>query len=433
MKQKNMILIGVALGFGVMAMVLFQSMNAKEQTAVVAEIDLPVAARDIPINTKLVKDELTQYVTWKKFQKSALPAGDFAMTEEDLIDKRVTRTVRKDEAFSKPDLSTKPLVEIPPGKDMITIGVNREKIVGGFALPGSKVDLIASVRLNKLNKSITFPLFRDMLILAVDVNANPPPGQTANQTASDVSLAVTKDEALMLHAAQGRGADFRMLLLGQGKEEERSKYGKMLTNDEIWQVLADEYGDKKPGEEEAKPEPKFETVELPVPKEDLPAGTELTEEVINTKFTVLAIKPPAPANVIKDIRDHTNRFLLKDLAASQYVPRTYLVDAMPKKPEPAPITPAVAVETPKPVVAAVEEKVPPVYHDVTVQTVNGVKKFRYQKMPNGTYRYKGEVPLDNHDDKDDPKAAKKPEAKPAPDAGKSDDAPKPTLPRQIRG
>ena len=433
MKQKNMILIGVALGFGVMAMVLFNNMNAKEQPVVVQEVELPVAVKDVPINTKLIKDEMSLYVTKKTFARDRLPPGDYATTDEDLIDKRVTRTVRAGELFSKPELSTKPLVEIPPGKNMMAIAIDRVKIVGGFALPGSKVDVIATVRLNKLNKSITFPLFRDMLILAVDVNVNPPPGQTAQQTAGDVSLAVTADEALMLHQAIGRGADIRLLLLGQnGKKEDQSTYEKTYTKDEILQILDDTYGDKKP-EAETKDEPKFETVELPVPKEDLPAGTELTEELINTKFTVLPIKPPAPGNVLKDIREHTGRFLVKDLVANQFVPRTYIADAMPKKPEPAP-TPApttVVAEAPKPAPAVEEPKVPPVYWDVTVQTVTGVKKFRYQKMDDGSYRYKGEVQLDNHDDKaagDDAKKKKKSEAEPA----KPDDGAKPTLPRQIR-
>jgi Flp pilus assembly protein CpaB len=433
MNQKNIILLGVALGFGVMAMILFQNMNAKEQVvAPPAEIEVPVAVKDVPINTKLVKEEIDQYVVMKKFARDRLPPGDYATSIDELLDKRVTRTVRTDELFAKADLSTKPLVVIPPGYSMMTFGVNREKIVGGFALPGSKVDVIATVRLTKLNKSVTFPLFRDMLILAVDVNPNPPPGQTANQTASDVSVAVTKEDALMLHAAINRGADFRLLLLGQGKPDETKEYEKIYTKDEIWQILTDEYGTKQ--KDEVKEEPKFETVELPVPTEDLPAGTELTEDLINTKFTVLPIKPPAPANVIKDIRDHTGRFLIKDLAANQYVPRNYVADAMPKKPEPtpAPIAPVMATEKPAP--KPVEEpKAPPVYHDVLLQTSTGVRKFRYQKMEDGTYRYKGEVKIEEDDDKLEPTPAKKPDSVPAAEPHESEETPKPPLPRQIRG
>lgn len=420
MKQKNTILIGVAVGFGIMAAVLFTQMNAQTPPPAVLEVDLPVAAKDVAINTKLTKDELGAYVTWKKFKKDGLPPGDYAMTEEDLLDKRVTRTVRVGEVFSKPDLSNKPLVEIPPGHDMMTIGVNREKIVGGFALPGSKVDVLAAVRLTKLNRSITFPLFTDMLILAVDVNANPPPGQVATQTASDVSLAVTKEQALLLHSAIGRGADLRLLLLGQ--EKGRPVYEKAYTRDEIWQILDDTYGEKKP-ESEKPEEKKFDVVELPVPKDDLPAGTELTQELIDSKFTVLPIKPPAPGNVVKDIREHAGKFLVKDLHANQFVPRTFLADAMPKK------AAAPAPETPKPAPAEVVEqpKAPPVYWDVTVQTTSGVKKFRYQKKDDGGYLYLGELKLE-----DDPAAdAKgKPERKPDADA-KTDDAKKPVPTRPI--
>jgi Flp pilus assembly protein CpaB len=373
MKQKNMIMIGVAVGFGLLAALLATQMNAKPQGDQVFEQEMPVPAIEIPINTKLTKDEINTYITWKKFKKEAIPPGEWAMTIDELVDKRMIRTYRQDELINRKDLSNKPLIEIPAGYNMITFGINREKIVGGFAVPGSKVDVLATTRLTKINQAITFPLFRDMLILAVDTKVTPNQDQTANAAVSDVSMAVTPNQALILHAAIGRGSDLRLLLVGQNKTDKRPTYTWVPTDDEIQAILQDTYDPRrsKGSEETGEPKKEFETVELPVPKEDLPAGTEITKELIENKFTVLPIKPPAPDSFVKDIREQTGKFLTKDLAANLFVPQSFLG------------------EKPKPPVAEVKGP-PPVYWDVTVQTPTGVRKFRYE-MKNGKYQYKGEI------------------------------------------
>src|SRR5688572_8362753 len=100
---------------------------------------------------------------------------------------------------------------------MMTLSINRAKLVGGFAVPGSRVDMLATMRLSKSNSTLTFPLFRDLLILAVDTQVRPDEtGVKASM--GDVSVAVTKDMAVMLQAALARGADLRFLLLGTDKE-----------------------------------------------------------------------------------------------------------------------------------------------------------------------------------------------------------------------
>jgi Flp pilus assembly protein CpaB len=386
MKQKNMILVGVAIGFGLLAALLATQMNAKPAGDVVNEIELPVAAKDIAISSKLDKNDISSFVTWKKYKKDAMPPGEYATTEAELADKRVIRTFHEGELFGKKDLSDRPMVEIPANHDMMSFNINRAAIVGGFAVPGSRVDILASIRLSKLSKSITFPLMKNMLILAVDVQTTPDKGQPMPNV-SDVSMAVTKEQAMMLHAAIGRNADMRLLLLGQNNKENKYDEASSLTEEQIWKVLADDFDPNAKGKEDPKKEgPVFVTADLPVPMEDLPAGTELTKELIDTKFTVLPIKPPAPDNFVHDIREQMGKFLTKDVTANQFVPKAYLTDKISRK--------EVVLKPVGP---------PPVFHDTVVQTPSGVRKFRYQLRGDGkTWDYLGEVKIE-----EDPTAANK--------------------------
>lgn len=415
MKQKNLILVAVAVGCGLVAAFLTSQMRG-ETKKVDDSIEVPVAARDLPVGMKIGKDELKQVVAYKKFSKESLPAV-YAATEEELAEKRLIRTVRAGEPFNPQDLTTNAPISPPPGFNMITFPATAPEAVAGFAGPGSRVDVIASVQMrSQNNRGIVFPLFVDMLILAIDTNS-----QFAKDGAfsslSMVSLAVTNKQAMMLQGALSRGAQMRLVLRNHDKPP---VWDKIPTEEEVWEILADDPEKaKKKAEEVKEPEtPKVVTVKLPVPTEDLPAGTQLTAELIEQKFKMIDFTPPAPANVIQDLREHTGRYLLNPLGANQFVPKTFVGDKVQEKEKPVPAQPTPApAPAPKPKEVEKTNEKPPVYYDATIQTSTGVKKYRYQKLDNGDYKFLGEIPLDNSPDKPAAEDQKTdPDAKPAPKA-----------------
>lgn len=403
MKSKNLMLAVVAVGCGLSAALISTQMAAKPGPAVDNREPVLVAAKEIPINTKISKENFETFIVTKMYSKESVPP-ELVNDKEELMGKRLTRSMRAGDHFSPKDLSTKPTVELPPGFDMLTFPIGRDQMVGGFAVPGSRVDVLASVNSRRLGRSYVFPLLTNMLVLAVDINTQAPAGG-AIASMSDVSLACTKKQALILHAAASKGAALRLLLRGQ----EDIEYPDPLTEEEVWAILNDEDPKAKKDDESDVPQAP-EVVELPVPMEDLPAGTLLTQELIDSKFTMQKILPPAPINVVKDIREHDGKYLIRDLSASQFVPRSYVADSMPM-PEPPPMVAEATKEEPdmtKPAPADIEGSVeksappeqkpvaktpskPPVYWDVTVQTATGTKKFRYQVMDSGEYRFLGEI------------------------------------------
>jgi Flp pilus assembly protein CpaB len=382
MKQKNLVLIAVAVGCGLVAAVLTSQMGAKP--AQVEQVQVPVAAKDLSVGTKLSKDELKKLVTYKKFNRDALPAS-FTATEEELADKRIVRTIRAGEPFNPKDLTNNTAINPPPGMNMMTFQMSPDKGVAGFAGPGSKVDVIATITTRKNNKTRAYvlPLLTDMLVLAINAETQYPQAGQAFSNMSMVSLAVTNKQAQLLHAAINRGADLRLVLLNT---EEPAVRDSKWTEEEIWKVLADQTDHKGgAGGDSTDDEKKPEVVKLPVPTEDLPAGTELTPDVIDSKFKMVDFTPPAPGNIVQNLREHQGKFLQNKLAANQFVPRSFLADSLAKAPPAEKSSPKSAPKN-----LEVRTK-PPVYWDATIQTSSGMRRFRYQKLDDGEFKFLGEV------------------------------------------
>ena len=73
-------------------------------------------------------------------------------------------------------------------------------------------------------------------------------------------------------------------------------YDKVPTEEEI-KMLLGQVDMSGPDPNRESTEPEFKVVELPVPKEDIPAGTKLTEELLNSEVHRDQDRPAGPAEV----------------------------------------------------------------------------------------------------------------------------------------
>ena len=105
----------------------------------------------------ITKDDLPKLITRKKIAKDALPPA-FVMTEEELLDKRLTRAVREEETFNPDDLTKGGVVTLPDGMDMVSLPVERRRArPPGSSCPGSRVDVLATVRLEQQAAGVPAP------------------------------------------------------------------------------------------------------------------------------------------------------------------------------------------------------------------------------------------------------------------------------------
>jgi pilus assembly protein CpaB len=354
MKPKNLILIGVAVVCGLVAAFLTAQMTAGagKKAAPVDMVEVPVAAKDIPIGTKMPKTELESFFVKKNFPKEAVPPSAI-LSVDDIGDKRTMRTIRQGETVGANDVNAKGFIDPPDGMMLMTTPISLDQSASGFALPGYKVVVIATKRSQKKNVEIVFPLFLDALILAVDTSPSAPQaggngngqqaqgGQAATaagfQSVSMISFAVTPEESILLAMAARSEATLRIGLPNQVEDKKKvviDGYEKLMpTRDQILDYFADRWpDDKKDGTTEpVKPE----TVKVMVPSEAVTAGTQLTQEVLDKKFKTVEYPKDfvleAAAGEDKDLLD---KFAHADLVPTLLVPKAHLGKEAPKKVEP---------------------------------------------------------------------------------------------------
>ena len=411
-KQKNIVLAAVAVGCGLIAAFLTLQMGAKTKEQGVETVQVPVAAADLSVGTKLKGEELDKFIVMKAMPKDSVPAN-YVEQMEVLKDKRLTRTIRAGEPFNPQDLTLNGFLNPPPDHSVMSASMSTVEAASGFIGPGAHVDIIASVLMKKSQKWMVFPMFLDMLVLAVNSDATPsnaPGGATLN--VGMVSLAVTAEQQLLLQGAISRGATMRMAL----RHPDKPAVHKVLKTEEIWEILSDRIEDvKDPVAPPIMPTmPAVEMVKVKVPTVDLPAGTAITDDLIAKSFKDAEYPLSlVPESAVKELKSYATNgdYLLKDLPANYFVPKSFL-GAKPVEPKMARVGPNDTGSVPKDGEPAESAKpVPPkaVYVDVTIQTAKGVVKYRYQKMANGDHKYVGVVRPET--DADESKAGESPPEK----------------------
>src|SRR6266545_997298 len=230
MKQKNVILMVVAVGCGLVAAFLTSQMSAKGQ---VEQVDVVVAAKDLPVGTMITREELKTAVKVKKVPKDGLPPS-YITNPEDLVDKRLSRPVRTEETFNPQDLSKGGAITLPEGYDMASLQIGVANAAAGFVGPGSRVNVNAVVKMG--NKTYAFPLLVNMLVVAVDTQTTYTKEGTF-PSMNTVSFAVKEKEALLLSLAKSRGCTLELLLRHPSKSSESDKEYKIET---VLKLLSEE-------------------------------------------------------------------------------------------------------------------------------------------------------------------------------------------------
>lgn len=356
MKPKNLILIAVAVVCGLVAAFLTARMTAgASKPKELDMVEVPVAAKDIPIGTKLPPKDLETFFVKKNFPREAVPPNA-VLTLEEMGDKRTMRTLRQGETVNMNDVNAKGFIDPPDGMVLMTTPITLDQSASGFALPGYKVMVIASKKSQKKNVEIVFPLFLDALILAVDTNPTAPQaggqngqggqsnGQGGGATAAGfqdvrmISLAVTPDQSLLLAMATQSNTSLRLGLPNQDENKKQAVidgYKHLVpTHEEILNIFADKWADEKKPDEQ----PKVETVKVKVPGESLTAGTQITQEVLDKKFKVIDFpKEFVPEAGAGDDKDLLDKYVTADLVAGLMVAKAQLSKDAPKKPEVIPV------------------------------------------------------------------------------------------------
>jgi len=240
MKPKTMILMVVAVVCGLAASYMTSRLLADK-------------APPPPVNTVTVlvsKQKINAWTPIKKpedlFVPKDVPEGTFSpkcITDyKDLTNQALKAPLNEDMPVTKDDLlseQTAGLVAmLKNGERAIAIRVTPESLAGGFVLPGSKVDIVFTMKRGDGDSKAQI-IMQDMMVLAVDMKNTRDADQTS-MLGNTVTLAAKPEDSERLSLAAQLG-DLR-LLLRSPLDTEKPNYKPVTMTDIPRQGHDAEYG-----------------------------------------------------------------------------------------------------------------------------------------------------------------------------------------------
>ncbi len=225
MRLKSVLLLAVAVGCGLVAMLGVQQAmgNREEQPEEVVKV--LVASADIMPGTKL--DETN--TSFRQWPKDAVPEG--AVTKPEQIEERalLARAV-PGEMIMLAKVGEKGVygasAEIPEGMRVVTVQVNQTKTHSGLLRPGDRVDVMVTYKRRMEDRGMvttTRTVLEYIRVFATDslrASGSPDAGQEIN--AKNISVLVDPEQAAILMLAQNKGELTLALRRGDDSEATNS-------------------------------------------------------------------------------------------------------------------------------------------------------------------------------------------------------------------
>lgn len=212
MSARSLIMVLLALIFGVSAAVGVNSLLNNATAPKVETVPVVVASQDVPRGGNIT----TELLKVKEFPKDLVPAGILARPE-DAVDRSVSVPITKDEPVLESKLAPKGAGRglsalIPRGMRAYSVKVpDVAQGVAGFVLPGNRVDVLLSIGeiggvRDESGGASTTTLLQNVEILAVDQKMDAPAENKVDANSlRSVTLLVTPQQANLLDLGQNKG------------------------------------------------------------------------------------------------------------------------------------------------------------------------------------------------------------------------------------
>jgi pilus assembly protein CpaB len=348
MKQKNLIMLGVAVGCGLIAAIAVAKLSAGGNRGP-ETVQLLVAKKDIPIDTTIDDKNVDQFLGMTDVPKHLVPL-DPVDGIESIKGKSSNRTLKAGNAITVSDFGANKRIPIPDGLKQVTFKVSSEDGVDGFAKPGSKVD-VHYIEKTQSGKTRSAIILRDMLVLAVGrIAENSEKSQMAIEQVQSVSLGVTDRQASMITHAEKKGTLKLVLRSVPLTEAEKSQADQIIWNDDPFEVKPEPK--PTPVVEQPKPPEREKLETVVVVKEAVPANTLVNVDTVRKYFDTIEVRR-TPNGAAASTTELLGKFIVKQLDPGQHVFKSATADKAveitePKKPVDPPVAPMPKADEPKP-------------------------------------------------------------------------------------
>ncbi|HWG47258.1 MAG TPA: Flp pilus assembly protein CpaB [Gemmataceae bacterium] len=206
MKPKTMMLMVVAVGCGLAASYMTSRLLAERSNGPAEEQKVKVLVAKAKVPAWVLIKEPEKYFEEKDVAESAVPKKalkELAKVKGQRLSQALVEGdyVQEDKLVNAEQSGL--LAKLPSGMRAIAVKVNAETLAGGFVLPGSRVDVVSTLR-GGSSESESKIIMQNMLVLAVDTTAVRDT-QTQSILGSTVTLAATPEEANRLALATALG------------------------------------------------------------------------------------------------------------------------------------------------------------------------------------------------------------------------------------
>jgi pilus assembly protein CpaB len=206
-RNRTVLVLLVAIGLASVATYLVYRAVSRipERQVEVATVFVAVASEDLPVGTMLTKDQV-KVVGWPK---SSPVQGSFSSPDA-LVGRGLIQSVKANEPLTEGKLA--PLAagaglppSIPPGMRALSIRVNDVIGVAGFTVPGTRVDVLVTLRTN--DTTMSRAVVSNIQVLTAGTRYDQEQAKDGQPIPTTVvTLMVTPEDAERITLAQSTGA-----------------------------------------------------------------------------------------------------------------------------------------------------------------------------------------------------------------------------------
>lgn len=311
MKQKNLAMLGVAVGCGLVAAVAVAKLSAggsrgPETTKVL------VAKKDLPVQTTLDEKDLDNLLGWADMPKNLVPPD--AVTDlESVKGKSLNRTLKQGNPLSITDIGNVKKLIIPDGLKGMAFKASQVDAVAGFVKPGDRVDVLYTERM-PTGKTRSAILLRKQMVVAVNMTnqVDEKTGAAIAQIES-LTLAVTDKQGNLLTLAEQKGSLKFMLTSADAPDPTPEKGDEILWMENPFEDRTAVVQKKEPTPPAP---PKLDTAV--VARKTVPLNTLINSDNVGEYFATVELKA-APEGVVTNPDDLKGRYIVRSVEAGQYL------------------------------------------------------------------------------------------------------------------
>jgi Flp pilus assembly protein CpaB len=337
MKQKNLAMLGVAVGCGLVAAVAVAKLSAGS-TRAPETTKVLVAKRDLPVQTTLDEKELDNLLGWADMPKNLVPP-DACMDIEAVKGKTLQRTLKQGNPLSITDIGSPKKLILPDGFKAMSVHASQVDAVAGFVKPGDRVDILYTERMQGTGKTRSAILLRKMLVLAVNMtnSLDEKTGPAIPQVES-VSLAVNDWQGNRLTLAEEKGR-LKLMLTAYGAADNSpdSKEHEIEWLEDPFEQKTTPIVEKK-ADPTPPPAPAIKLDTAVVARKTVPLNTLINVDNVDEYFATVELKQ-APDGVVRNPDDLKGFYIVRSVEAGQYLYKSLTGKEVVKEEKPAPAGP----------------------------------------------------------------------------------------------